>query len=166
MSNIKENRYGTSNIRSFLEYGVLSALFEMYPESQVGLVAPNAQSAFDAAKDYLEKLHGTKRMKAMLLPRRPLRITNASHQRLIDQFNETGSSQHSANATTLQYVIDYCEENKIAYRVTCMPGAGYFIEKAPELQKVMDETVNRLKTHVQGLEGIEFEDASGPEKAS
>lgn len=159
MKKIEQNRY----IGEFVEYGVLSALFDMYPESQVGLVAPNAQAAFDAAKEYLAKLHGTKRMKAILLPRRPSRITNATHQLMIDHFNETGSSQHSQNATMLQYVIDYCEENKIAYRVTCVPGAGYIIEKAPELQAKLEATMARITTHVQGAKGIGF---SGPEKTA
>lgn len=129
MSEIKENRYRNSTQRTFIEYGVLSALFEMYPESQVGLVAPNAQAAFEAAKEYLDKLHGTKRMKAILLPRRPSRITNALHQRLIDNFNETGSSGHSSNATLIQYLIDYCEENNIGYRITFVPKGGYFLER-------------------------------------
>jgi hypothetical protein len=51
-SRIKENRYSGVGI----EYGVLSALFEMYPQSNVGLVAINAQTAFDEAKKFLDNL--------------------------------------------------------------------------------------------------------------
>ena len=49
---IKENRYSGEHI----EYGVLSALFEMYPESNVGLVAPQAQLAFNEGLKFLHLL--------------------------------------------------------------------------------------------------------------
>ena len=48
---------------------------------------------------------------------------------IIDCFEQTGSSTHSPNAATLQYIIDYCELYKIPYRVTAHPSWGYFIEK-------------------------------------
>jgi hypothetical protein len=51
---IKQNRYGSGSI--FAEYGVLSALFEMHPYSNVGLVAPNAQTAFDEAKKFVDSM--------------------------------------------------------------------------------------------------------------
>lgn len=135
---VKQNRYSGPD---FVEYGVLSALFDMIPESGVGLVAPNAQTAFDLAKKFLTDLVGTKRMKSVLLPRRPSRISNATHRRLIQNFDETGSSYHSGNATLLQYIVDHCEEKGVGYNLCWLPphkapitqGQGaYMIEKAAE----------------------------------
>ena len=49
---IRQNRYSGAAV----EYGVLSALFDMYPQSNVGLVAIDAQTAFDEAKKFLDSL--------------------------------------------------------------------------------------------------------------
>jgi hypothetical protein len=68
----------------------------------------------------------------ILLPRRPLRgLTNASVRNIIERFIETGESgRHSPNAGTVQYVLDYCEENLIPYRITYSPmGGGYFVQR-------------------------------------
>jgi hypothetical protein len=68
----------------------------------------------------------------ILLPRRPLRgLSNASVRNIVERFIETGESgRHSSNAGTIQYVIDYCEENNIPYRVYYSPlGGGYALQR-------------------------------------
>jgi hypothetical protein len=76
-------------------------------------------------------------MAPKLLPRNPRNVTNASVLRLIAEFEKTGHSYHSSNATMVQYVIDHCEFYDIPYRVTAIAHGGYYIEKlsaTPETQ--------------------------------
>lgn len=74
-----------------------------------------------------------KRMAPQLLPRVPLKPTSAAVRRVLTNFESFGSSSHSQNRGLLQYVIDYCEEKKIPYRLTANPGYGYYLEKMPSI---------------------------------
>jgi len=47
------------------------------------------------------------------------------------QFMETGTN-HSHKGIYLTHIIERCERLLIPYRITAMPGTGYFIEQAPE----------------------------------
>lgn len=47
----------------------------------------------------------------------------------IQAFEKNGHTSHSGMAMTLPFVINHCEENGIAYRLTAHPRTGYFIEK-------------------------------------
>lgn len=58
---------------------------------------------------------------------RTMEMTRATERRIIQTFLEKGSS-HSRGHQTLGLVIAWCEEHKIAYRLTSIPGSGYFIE--------------------------------------
>lgn len=51
---VKENRFGADR-DSFAEIGVIQALFEEFPASEVGC-ASGAQCAFDAAKEFLRTM--------------------------------------------------------------------------------------------------------------
>lgn len=53
MGRVKQNRFSGE----FIEYGILEALLGDFPESNVTLLAGSNQSAFDAARDYIVKLH-------------------------------------------------------------------------------------------------------------
>ncbi len=70
--------------------------------------------------------------KLELVPRLPRseRFTPDQVWYVIQTFLRTGESRHSAKAQTLQFVIDYCEENKIAYQLTAWPGQGYVVTKS------------------------------------
>ncbi len=70
-----------------------------------------------------------RRRAPQLLPRQPAKIRNSGVREIIKAFNATGQSVHSKNATMLQYLIDYCEENHINYIITAHPDVGYHIQK-------------------------------------
>lgn len=77
-----------------------------------------------------------RRKAPQLLPRRPaVGIRTAQIRKIIEHFEERGNSGHSGNATTLQYVINYCEAKRAPYRIWANPGVGYYIEKLPEIEK-------------------------------
>jgi len=44
-------------------------------------------------------------------------------------FCQSGRSMHTVQRTTLIYIVDYCERNKVGYTLTFTPGAGYYIER-------------------------------------
>jgi hypothetical protein len=50
-------------------------------------------------------------------------------RRTIEAFENCGQTSHSSRATTLQWVIDHCEETGQPYRLTHFPGHGFHIEK-------------------------------------
>lgn len=74
------------------------------------------------------KLDGRKRA-YYIPPKQPLKLTNAKVKEIIAIFEQRGYSQHSKNGGTLQYILDYCEDQKIPYHVTCFPGAGYHVQR-------------------------------------
>lgn len=77
----------------------------------------------------MKKLDGRKKA-PQLLPRQPsTSLTNANVRRTIEMFEQSGQSSHSGRATTLQYIIDYCEEQRIPYAISAAPGKGYYIQK-------------------------------------
>lgn len=55
---------------------------------------------------------------------------------IIEAFERTGNSNHSGAGHTLGIVLQYCEENKIPYRLTAYPGMGYVIEKYTSMGKI------------------------------
>lgn len=55
--------------------------------------------------------------------------TKRSAKQIIKQFEIDGYTHHSKNHGLLGHVIEYCEEKKIPYRITAVPGHGYIIEK-------------------------------------
>ena len=55
-------------------------------------------------------------------------LSKAAANRLWQTFLETGS-QHSGRASLLPYIIRRCELEKIPYKLTAHPGAGYYIER-------------------------------------
>lgn len=60
---------------------------------------------------------------------RMIPVSKEAAKRTIKAFEHAGSSNHSSNAATLPIVVEHCERNKIPYRLTAVPGLGYFIEK-------------------------------------
>jgi len=76
----------------------------------------------------MEKLDGRKRAYC-ILPKQPLKAKNSEVARVITQFDEFKSSSHSKNAGLLQYIIDHCEKEKIAYNLTAVPGKGYYLQR-------------------------------------
>lgn len=55
---------------------------------------------------------------------------------------------HSAQATTLPYVIERCETEKVGYRLTAQPGMGYWMEpydidKAAAKVKMKDDRLKK-----------------------
>lgn len=61
-------------------------------------------------------------------------IREGPRQNLINGFLKEGKSNHSGLHQTLSYIIEYCEENKIPYRLTAYPRQGYLIERIPALE--------------------------------
>ncbi len=39
-----------------------------------------------------------------------------------------GGTNHSADAQTLEYVMNRCEEEGVPFKLSGLPGVGYFIE--------------------------------------
>lgn len=49
-----------------------------------------------------------------------------------------GGTNHSAQAMTLTYIIERCEQEKMPYELQAVPGIGYTIKPKPEW-KIKDE---------------------------
>jgi hypothetical protein len=62
----------------------------------------------------------------------PLPRSKADVQAQIERFLEKGESFHSADAETIRYVIQYCEESNLLYRIDCTPGFGYRVSRQDE----------------------------------
>lgn len=60
-----------------------------------------------------------------------LALSKAAQQRTWNCFLNGGTS-HSAQASTLPYIIRRCEQERIAYTLQAIPGQGYFIKKLEE----------------------------------
>ena len=58
----------------------------------------------------------------------PYKLTNAARDRLIVNFNATGSSVHSCNGQVLGVLLEYCHLNKINFRLIKVDH-GYFLRK-------------------------------------
>lgn len=56
-----------------------------------------------------------------------LALSKAAQKRTWDAFMKHGT-QHSANASTLPYIIRRCEQDQIEYKLIAAPGVGYFIQ--------------------------------------
>lgn len=56
-------------------------------------------------------------------------LSKAAQRRTWDAFMN-GGTNHSANASTLPYIIRRCEIQKLPYVLTAVPGKGYFIAPA------------------------------------
>lgn len=52
-------------------------------------------------------------------------VKNSQVNLIISTFLGSKSSSHSSKALTLPYLIQYCEEHKIYYQLTAIPGKGY-----------------------------------------
>jgi len=72
---------------------------------------------------------GRKRAEIPYVLRPHKQITNAQVDRIIDMFCQSGRSMHTVQRTTLIYIVDYCERNKVGYTLKFIPGAGYYIER-------------------------------------
>lgn len=53
-------------------------------------------------------------------------------KRVVNAFMLTGRARHSKNTVAIQYIVDFCELNKIPYILEARPGSGYFIQKDNE----------------------------------
>jgi len=81
---------------------------------------------YPTAPSQPEKKDGRKR--AYLIPQRvPTNFRNSHVELVISEFLKTGSSRHSGLARTLQYIIDFCEEQNLPYYVQAVPGKAYYI---------------------------------------
>lgn len=56
-------------------------------------------------------------------------IRESSRRLLVNLFLTTRRSAHSGFHKTLAYIVDYCEKNKIPYKLTAVPTQGYLIER-------------------------------------
>lgn len=65
-------------------------------------------------------------------------IGSALQRTMWDLFRREGTG-HSMNAATLWYILDRCEAEGIAYRLTAEPNAGYFIEPLVKRPKHTNE---------------------------
>lgn len=70
-------------------------------------------------------------------------LTTTSRNQLWDYFCRKGSSNHSAGAGTLPFIINRCEQEKIAYQLIAIPSAGYFIKRL-NVAEAMDH-IGRLR---------------------
>lgn len=84
---------------------------------------PTRKQAIDQIVSELYKHKGG------LMVMKPFIYEPAAIKRIIEQFEETGTSTHSANGSTLPYIIEYCERSNIPYRLNSFPGKGYVVEK-------------------------------------
>lgn len=89
----------------------------------------------DIKPDGRRKAKFSSKKNPQLLPKVMVHTTNASVERIIKLFDATGKTIHSENRSTLQYVIDHCEEKDIPYVIHADPRRGYFIEKDLEIIK-------------------------------
>lgn len=53
-------------------------------------------------------------------------LSKAAQRRVWKSFLD-GGTNHSANASTLPYIIRRCEAERIPYVLTAVPGTGYFL---------------------------------------
>jgi hypothetical protein len=53
--------------------------------------------------------------------------SKAFHERSWKQFKVSGTN-HTSRAQTLARIINRCEREGVAYRLTAQPGLGYYIE--------------------------------------
>lgn len=58
-----------------------------------------------------------------------LGLTKAAQRRIWDSFLSHGTN-HSAQASTLCYIIRRCERDQIPYVLEAWPGQGYYIARA------------------------------------
>lgn len=58
-------------------------------------------------------------------------LTKAAERRIWEAFIDGGTT-HSGRASTLPYIMRRCEREGVPYRLTAMPGMGYFIEPHKE----------------------------------
>lgn len=67
---------------------------------------------------------------AMLCVTSPVEVelSNSAKKITWDNFLKNGST-HSANASTLPFIIRRCEQLNIAYILEAEPGIGYFIRR-------------------------------------
>ncbi len=78
---------------------------------------------------------GTVVSPSVLGPRASLdSISISSVRRMIQSFKESGQSVHSANRSTLGFIIAYCKEKGIPYTLTAAftakgKPAGYFVKR-------------------------------------
>lgn len=56
-----------------------------------------------------------------------LALSKAAQERTWRSFLEGGTS-HSANASTLPYLIRRCEQEKMPYTLVAQPSVGYFMK--------------------------------------
>lgn len=56
-----------------------------------------------------------------------LTASKAQNERIWRAFLRDGTS-HSARALTLAYIINRCEREGVGYKLTALPGMGYYIE--------------------------------------
>ncbi len=54
-------------------------------------------------------------------------LSNKTLEAFWDSFIISGS-QHSAGAHTLEHIMNRCEREHIPFRLTAMPGMGYYME--------------------------------------
>lgn len=57
----------------------------------------------------------------------PYQLTNAQRERIIDSFLATGSSCHSARASTLGVIIEHCQKYDIKFMIMAVPNKSYYI---------------------------------------
>lgn len=56
-------------------------------------------------------------------------LTTTSCNQLWEYFCWKGCSNHSADAGTLPFIMNRCEQEKITYQLIAIPSAGYFIKR-------------------------------------
>ena len=55
--------------------------------------------------------------------------SKAARDRCWKAFKAMGHSNHSARGLMLTYIIERCEQERIQYQLTAVPGVGYFIRE-------------------------------------
>jgi hypothetical protein len=65
-----------------------------------------------------------------------LHPTNKTHKETSWQIFLKQGTRHSALAQTLPDIIRRCEREGVAYRLTAVPGQGYFIEPFEQLSEL------------------------------
>lgn len=61
-------------------------------------------------------------------------LTRSQGRRMIERFLASEGTNHSGMGATFWIIIAYCQHTQTPYRLTAIPGRGYRVEYAKELE--------------------------------
>lgn len=74
------------------------------------------------------------------------RLSPQMQERIWRSFQSGRELRHTAEASTLPYVVNRCEMEGVAYVLRGAPGVGYSIQRDHEAQEQVDAAMERRRT--------------------